>query len=49
MNKCLYILLTCLCLGVPRELTASNSSMHTDPDTLEAMIYNHKTIKVVFE
>ena len=49
MNKCLYILLTCLCLALPREVSASNSSMPTDPVSLEAMIYNHKTIKAVLE
>ena len=49
MNKCLYILLTCLCLALPREVSASNSSMPTDPASLEAMIYNHKTIKAVLE
>ena len=49
MNKCLYILLIALCLGLPREVSASNSSMPTDPVSLEAMIYNHKTIKAVLE
>ena len=47
MNKCLYILLIALCLALPRGTSASN--MPTDQVSLEAMIYNHKTIKAVLE
>ena len=48
MNKWLYILLMSLCLLFsPKEVKALN--LPTDPASLEAMIYNHKTVKAMLE